>query len=354
MSTTTTIEVDQGHELTQITSKAASVDHHARIVLGPIPVDVPPSRTVKTARANLIILQVSLINFLTSLSTGLIVVGLPRIASDLDLPQKLYLWPSSVYGLTAGSTLLLAGAIADVVGARAVDLVGCALLGIFTLACGFSQTGIQLVLFRAFQGVASSMHLPCSVSLVTQYVPSGRRRNIGFACLGLSQPLGFSVGIVVGGVLVDTVGWRVGFYFGGGIVLLQAFAGWKIIPADGKLENVLHKLKNDVDWIGAFIACAALAMFSYVLAVCSADSDNIKSTEAIVLLVLSILLMAGFPVWMHLQEKRGQPVLVPNYLWKNKSFASICALVVITWGVVNGMELFSSLVGFATPHSDQC
>lgn len=312
--------------------------------------DAPSTVTVKKARTSIIILQVSLINFLTSMSTGLIVVGLPRIALDLNLPQKLYLWPSSVYGLTAGSTLLLAGAIADVVGARAVDLVGCGLLGIFTLACGFSRTGIQLVLFRAFQGVASSMHLPCSVSLVTQYVPSGRRRNIGFACLGLSQPLGFSVGLVIGGVLVDTVGWRVGFYVLGGVILLQAIAGWKIIPADAKTENILHKLKHDIDWVGACIACAALATFSYVLAVCSADSDSIKSTGAIVPLVISVLLMVAFPVWMRWQEKTARPVLVPNSLWKNMSFASICGLVVITWGIVNGMELFSSLVSLAACH----
>lgn len=60
----------------------------------------PPQTNVatqtKSARANLIILQVSIINFLTSVTTGFIVVGLPRIALDLDLPEKLFLWPSSV------------------------------------------------------------------------------------------------------------------------------------------------------------------------------------------------------------------------------------------------------------------
>lgn len=296
-----------------------------------------------SARATLIILQVSMMNFLTSISSGLIVVGLPRIASDLNLPEQLYLWPTSVYGLTAGSTLLLAGAIADVLGARWVELTGSALLGIFTLASGLCQTGIQLVMFRALQGVATAMHLPCSVSLITQYVPSGKSRNIGFACLGLSMPLGFSVGLVLGGVLVDSVGWRVGFYVAGGVMLVQAVTGFKIIPPEKTPRNVLEKLRKEIDWVGAFIACAGLAMMSYVLAIMSADSSNMGKPSAIVMLVVSVGLMIAFPFWMRFQEKRQKPALVPNYLWKSLPFASICMLTVITWGVQNAMELFCSL-----------
>jgi MFS family permease len=271
------------------------------------------------------------------------VVALPRVAADVHLAEQLYLWPSSVYGLTAGSTLLLAGAVADVVGARPVDLVGSTLLGVFTLACGLSRTGIQLVMFRAFQGVAIAIHLPCSVSLVTQFVPSGKARNIGFACLGLSMPLGFSIGLVVGGILVDTIGWRIGYYMTGGAMLVQAASGFKIIPPGAKSQNVMSKLLHDIDWVGAVIASAGLAMFSYVLAILSADSNNIREPSAIVMLVISVVLMVVFPFWMRFQEHRGRPALVPNHLWKNLPFSSICALTILTWGVQNSMELFSSL-----------
>jgi MFS family permease len=306
-------------------------------------IDVTRLPETKSARANLIILQLSIINMLTSLSTGLMVVGLPRIAADLHLEERLYLWPSSVYGLTVGSTLLLAGAVADVVGARLVDLVGCTLLGIFTLACGLSRTGIQLVLFRAFQGVATAMHLPCSVSLTTQFVPSGKYRNIGFACLGLSMALGFSFGLVLGGILVDTIGWRAGYYIAGGAMLAQSAAGIKVIPPVTKPQNLISKLLYDIDWLGAMIACTSLAMFSYVLTMISANSNNIRKPASIVMLVVSFALMVAFPFWMKFQERKGRPALVPNYLWKNLPFSSICALTVLIWGFSNGMELFSSL-----------
>lgn len=302
---------------------------------------IPPP--ISHPRANIIIFQLALTTFLCSLSSGLITVGLPRIAKDLDLPDELYLWPSSVYGLTSGSVLLLAGAVADVIGARSVELTGCGLLGCFTLACGFSHTGIQLVIFRALQGVALAMHSPCSVGLIAQYIPSGKRRNIGFACIGLSMPMGFATGLILGGILVDTIGWRSGFYICGGILLLQVPVGFRIIPAQAHSSNVLSRIRNEVDWIGASIACGALSMFSYVLAVISANSNNITQPSTIAILIISILLMILFPFWMSRQVKQDRPALIPNALWNNLAFTCICVITVIAWGVGNSMEVFSSL-----------
>ncbi|KAF2675313.1 MFS general substrate transporter [Microthyrium microscopicum] len=284
-----------------------------------------------------------MITSLSSLSSGIITVGLPQIAKDVNLEERLYLWPSSVFSLTAGSTLLLAGAVADIVDTRLMELTGCTLLGIFTLALGFSQTGIQLVVFRALQGIAIAIHWPCSVSLVAQYIPNGKARNIGFACLGLAMPLGFSVGLLLGGFLVDSIGWRVGFYITGAIMLVQSFTGYRIVPAGPKAHNIMSRLLKELDWIGAMIACSSLAMFSYVLAILSADSDNIREPSAITMLVFSTVLMISFPVWMRFQEGRGRPALVPNKLWRNLPFTSICVMTILTTGVQNANELFSSL-----------
>lgn len=299
--------------------------------------------SISHPRANIIVFQLALTTFLCSLSSGLITVGLPRIATDLDLSAELYLWPSSVYGLTSGSVLLLAGAVADVVGSRSVELTGCTLLGAFTLACGLSRTGIQLVIFRALQGVALAMHSPCSVGLIAHYVPSGKRRNLGFACIGLSMPLGFATGLVLGGVLVDTIGWRSGFYICGSVLLLQVPVGFRVIPVQEHAPDQLTRIRKEVDWIGASLACGALSMFSYVLAVISANSNNISRPSSIAILIASVLLTISFPFWMSRQTKRGLPALIPNDLWKNLPFACICVITIISWGVGNSIEIFSSL-----------
>ena len=168
--------------------------------------------------------------------------------------------------LTSGSCLLIAGAVADVIGSRPMFLAGCFLLACFVLGCGLARTGIELIIFRAMQGIAVALCLPASVGILTNAIPSGKRRNVGFSCMGLAQPLGFALGLVLGGVIVDTIGWRAGWYMCAGAVMLCLVVGTWTIPADSTTQPPsLERLKTDIDWTGAMIATACLALFSYVL-----------------------------------------------------------------------------------------
>ena len=235
------------------------------------PASLPANLSPSKLRIAFAILQPSLVNFFGSFTTGIVTVALPAIAETLSIPRSLYLWPASVYGLTSGSLLLIAGSIADLVGPRNVELFGISLLAIFTLAGGFATSGIQMVVFRALQGIAMAMHLPASVALVAAGVPDGRARNFGFACLGLSQIMGFSVGLVASGVLVDRAGWRSAFFLSGGGLLFAAGTAFWILPkveskSNATSERVWKLLYREVDWIGGFLASGGLAMFAYVLA----------------------------------------------------------------------------------------
>jgi MFS family permease len=229
------------------------------------------SNKPSTLRTTLTIFTPAFVGFIASFTNGIITVGLPIIARSISLERSLYLWPSSVYGLTSGAALLIAGSIADIVGARSVELTGITFLGIFTLACGFAQTGAQLVVFRALQGIALAMHLPASVAIITGAVPSGRARNLGFACLGFSQPLGFAVGLVLSGVMIERAGWRSGFYLAGGCTLAAAVGALWTLPnlkshnEDGVVA-LWRKVGKEIDWVGGIISSGGLATLAYVLA----------------------------------------------------------------------------------------
>jgi MFS family permease len=236
--------------------------------------DVLPERIPARSTLQVVftIAMPSLVGFLASFTNGLITVGLPDMAKSLALDRALYLWPSSVYGLTSGASLLIAGSVADIIGARPVELVGIVMMGVFALSCGFATSGEQLVVFRALQGVGLAMHLPASVALIAGAVPSGRARNFGFASLGFSQPLGFGVGLVVSGILVEKAGWRSGFYLSGGATLLAAIAAVWTIPklevsgAQDGVVKLCKKVGRDIDWVGGFLSSAGLATLAYVLA----------------------------------------------------------------------------------------
>jgi MFS family permease len=228
-----------------------------------------PVQRLAPGRATIVMIQLAAINFVTSFCSGLIVVGLPTLAASLPLEESLLLWPSSAFFLTSGTCLLLAGTLADVIGARSVNLTGCFFVAVFALAQGFAQTGIQLIVFRAMQGIALALTFPSSVSIISTSVESGRRRNIGFASLGLAQPLGFSFGLVLGGLLVNGLGWRYGFYIAGSVSFLLFAVGIWALPAGVKSVHeisVWARLKSEVDWVGALVASTALALLSYVLA----------------------------------------------------------------------------------------
>lgn len=146
------------------------------------------------------------------------------------------------------------------------------------LACGWVQTGIQLIMVRAVAGIGMALCSPTSVAIVSNSVPNGRARNLAFAVLGFSAPLGFSVGLVLEGILLDTIGWRAGMFLCGALNLALFVSYIWILPKDklillgnetndcSTLRAILNLMNRKIDWIGALIACSSLAMLSYILA----------------------------------------------------------------------------------------
>ena len=126
-------------------------------------------------------------------------------------------------------------------------------------------------MFRAMQGIAVSLHLPTSMAILSTSVPSGQRRNIGMSCLGISQCIGFSVGLVLGGIFQETVGWRVGYYASGAIAVALFFVGTWSLPPDQTLSpptqvSMLKRLVIEIDWVGVWLASTCLTLLAYVLA----------------------------------------------------------------------------------------
>ena len=154
------------------------------------------------------------------------------------------------------------------IGNRTINLIGTFTLSVFILASGLATSGMQFILFRIFQGIGLAMCFPTAVSILSAAFPQGRIRNIAFGCLGLGTPLGFAIGILLGGwVQTVGVGWRVGFYAVAGVTMaLFAVNCWGLPYDEKKVKIVWRKLKTDVDWIGVVISSTSMALLSYSLA----------------------------------------------------------------------------------------
>ncbi|KGO78240.1 Major facilitator superfamily domain, general substrate transporter [Penicillium italicum] len=294
-----------------------------------------------------IITTITGVTFISVSGTGILTTALPRISTDINLHRDLIFWPASVYALSAGCTLLAFGSIADVVGSKRMWLIGSGFSCPLILACGLARTGNQFIIFRALLGLFVAMCLPTSMSLVTASFPPGRKRNIAFAATGMGQPLGYALGLILGGVFTNTIGWRWGFYVTAIIDAVLFVGSILILPSDAdsmKLRReTWHKLAYNIDWVGVAILALAFGLLSYVLAMITYTYRHMSEPQYIVLLVISILLLPIFSLWMKWQVKHNRPALIPNALWQNLPFSFICVAMFFTWAGFNSFQYISTL-----------
>ena len=310
---------------------------------------IKEDRQLRSGRALLLGIQMTLVMTTNSFTSGLVTIGVGEMAKDLELDQSLVYWPVLAYALTASPLFLPFGSMADVVGPRSVSLAGCLGCGISVLACGLAKTGAELIAFRCLQGVAAALFLPTSMSIISLGIVSGKLRNIALATLAFGQVLGYGLGLVAGGVLLGTVGWRVGYYICGALQIALFFLGFWSIPSkvgsgpSVTRSELLHKLRDEIDWVGSAISCAAIGMLSYVMAMIAENSASIKAPLNATLLALSLFAIPCFALWMRHQEKHNKPALIPNSLWKT-TFNCICIMITFSYAEMQAMELLASLL----------
>ncbi|KAL8917211.1 MAG: hypothetical protein Q9172_005941 [Xanthocarpia lactea] len=303
-------------------------------------------RSGSRAEALVVVVCIACTTGVSSLLNGHVIVALPMMADDLGLSVDLVLWSVPAPPVSPSLACSSSCAVTDATSSRLMFLLGCFLQCLFTSACGFAQTGTQLIVFRALSGVAASFCLPASVSIIYDTFPAGPWRNAAFASMGGGQPVGYGVGLVLGGILTSTAGWPWGFHvvaLTNSIVLV--LAAWQLpVNSDSAPPVSWRRLAFGIDWIGAFIASISLALLSYILAVITGDTSNIRNPTNICLLGLSLALMPAFVAWVHHQEHNDRPALIPNSLWSNKGFTSICINVFLMWGAFNAFEQVLNLV----------
>ncbi|KAB8275241.1 major facilitator superfamily domain-containing protein [Aspergillus minisclerotigenes] len=214
----------------------------------------------------LIISCISCITFISRYLGGLVTVSVPAISSFV-----------SKYALATGCTLLISGAVSDAVGSRPIFLIGCFLQSILCMACGLSATGTQLILFRVISGLATSLCLPSAMSLISEHFPAGKLRSLALAFMGGGQPVGFGVGILCGGVIADSAGWRWGFYSAAIGNTFAFLLSWWQIPRSQAGDVSWRMLVFGIDWVGAVAASAAWACFPMLYRVFPAETQGLAA-----------------------------------------------------------------------------
>src|SRR6188472_1571520 len=171
------------------------------------------------------------------LDTTIVNVALPSIRTDLGFSETSLAWVVNAYLLTFGGFLLLGGRLGDLFGHRRLFVSGIALFTAASLACGLSTSQGMLVAARAVQGLGGAVVSAVALSLIMMLFtdPTERTKAMGF--FGFVMAAGGSIGVLLGGVLTDTLSWHWVFLVNlpiGAAVFALTLA---LIPGGGEIER---------------------------------------------------------------------------------------------------------------------
>ena len=142
------------------------------------------------------------------LDTTIVNVALPSIREDLGFSETSLAWVVNAYLLTFGGFLLLGGRLGDLFGHRRLFLIGITLFTLASLACGLATTQGLLVVARAVQGLGGAIVSAVALSLIMTLFTEPGERAKAMGVFGFVAAGGGTIGVLLGGVLTDTLNWH--------------------------------------------------------------------------------------------------------------------------------------------------
>ncbi|KAL4893615.1 MFS transporter [Aspergillus ambiguus] len=263
-------------------------------------------------RGALILLVTSGSQFLDNVFMTSANIALSSIQEEFDVNSSNLQWMISAYTLAFGGFLLLAGALSDRYGRKFILCVGLFWLSVWTLAIGFGQSFIQLTIFRGLQGVGAALTVPSAIGIISSYF-TGTDRTRGLSIYAASGTLGFCAGLIFGGFLTSSLGWRYIFYL---IVIITGSLGLLGVIVLPK-SMFTEKTESRMDYFGAILSTAGLILLQFVLS--GGGVYGWSQPFIIVLLVLTVVFLFGFVL---LENYISNPIM-PLPLWKIRNFAGL-------------------------------
>src|SRR3954447_14792627 len=244
--------------------------------------------TEERAKSALLVL-LCLAQFMVVLDVSVVNVALPAIRRGLSFSSTDLQWVINAYTLTFAGFLMLGGRAADLLGRRRVFLAGIALFTLASLACAASDSKALLLTARAVQGIGSAIVSPASLSIITTSFAAGPERNRALGVWGGMAGLGAAAGVLLGGVLTETLGWW--SIFAGNVPIGAAVLalGRRVIP-EGRREGATRHF----DVTGALLVTTGLSALTY--GIVRSDALGWGSLGVLGPIAAGVVLLIGFIV----------------------------------------------------------
>lgn len=246
----------------------------------------------------LLLMVVCTVLALDGLDVSMVGVALPSIGQELNLGTDSLQWIVSAYVLGYGSLLLLGGRLADLLGRRRIFLIALTVFASASLLGGLVDDPAILIATRFIKGLAAAFTAPTGFSIITTNFAEGRERNKALSIFTTFGASGFSLGLVVGG-LMTSLSWRWTFLVSVPIAVVVVLLGMKFIPKDKpSVEDSGHDIWGAVT--------LALGMLGLVYTLVSAPERGWGSVATIAGFAVSVAVLAAFAV---IENKVKHPLI---------------------------------------------
>jgi len=260
--------------------------------------------------------------FMILVDSTIVSVATPAILEDFGSDVGTVVWVTSAYLLAYAVPLLITGRLGDRVGPKKIYLTGLALFTLASIWCGLTNSIEMLIVARVFQGLGASMMTPQTMAVITRIFPPDQRGR-AMSLWGATAGVATLVGPILGGVLVDGLGWQWIFFINAPVGVVGFFLALRLVP---DLPTHRHKF----DLIG--VALSAVGLFLLVFGIQEGqkyDWGQIKGPITVWSLIISgLVVLAIFIFWQ--SRNRGEPLL-PLGLFKDRNF-SLANVAITTVG----------------------
>jgi EmrB/QacA subfamily drug resistance transporter len=273
---------------------------------------------------------------MTVIDLSVVNVALPSIQSSLHLSADDLQWVVVSYGVFVAGFLLLGGRAGDLAGHRRVLVAGIGLLSLASLAAGFSGSLAVLVAARAGQGLGAALAAPNALGILSRTFAEGAERNRALGIFGAAGGTAAIAGSVLGGLLVQTVGWQWVFFLNVPAGAALVAAALYRVPADQPDAQAGHS-----DTRGAVALTAGL--IAVALGVHESAVDGWVAPQTLVPILGGLALLRTFVAI----EARSDSPLMPLSILRTPSLAFSNLVGALLWAS------FLSLIYEATLFAQQ-
>ena len=257
-----------------------------------------PTNNPHHSRRWTILAILAIAQLMVVLDATIVNVALPSAQRALHFANTDRQWIVTAYALAFGSLLLLGGRISDLFGRKWTFIAGLAGFATASAIGGAAQSFGMLAAARAFQGAFGALLAPAALSLMTTTFTDPHERNKAFGIWGAIAGSGAAIGLILGGVLTQTLSWRYSMYVN------LVFATIAITGALALLRNQAPTVKPRRDIPGVLTVSAGL--FSLVYGFSHAQTTSWDNHATIGFVIAGILLLAAFAV---IQSRSRNPLL---------------------------------------------